>query len=68
MARIHISDIASTELQELDLLADSENDLKDLSDMGLNNIQSEDPNPNPLVRSFGAGYPVGMTSHGYLLD
>jgi hypothetical protein len=43
MANIHISDLTTTELQELDLLADSENDLENLSDMELNNVQGGAP-------------------------
>jgi hypothetical protein len=39
MANIHISDLTTTELQELDLLVDSENGLKNLSDLELNEVQ-----------------------------
>ncbi len=43
MANIHISDLTDTELQQLDLLADFENGLKDLSDIELNNVQGGAP-------------------------
>jgi hypothetical protein len=39
MANIHISDITTTELQELDLLTNFENDLKDLSNVEQDNVQ-----------------------------
>jgi hypothetical protein len=63
MANIHIRDIASTELQELDLLELQELDLLAYSENYLQDLSDQEE-----VNNYGGGYPVGMTSGGYLLD
>jgi hypothetical protein len=71
MANIYIGDIATTELQELNLLTNSENDLKDLSNVEQNNVQggtavNEQSNILDLTRRcklipYGVAFPNGIS-------